>query len=137
MIKKWLSFTLVCLLSVAANSALVSAQTNTDRTASSLAKIKNDVSKRGTGEKSRVEVKMLDGTKLNGYISQMDENSFTLVDRKTKQPSSIAYRDVAKVSNRSTNGDRIALWIIGGAAAVAAIVGGSMLLRRCRNEGGC
>ena len=137
MIKKCLCFAFICLLLITANSSVVSAQTKTDNTASSIAKIKTDVLKRGTGENKRVEVRTLDGTKLKGYISQADEDSFTLTDSKTKQTSVIEYRDVAKVKNRLSRGDKIALGIVGGAAAVAAIVLGSFIAIRCKNEGGC
>lgn len=137
MIKKYLSLALICLLLVTANFSLTSAQTKTDKTASSIAKIKTDVLKRGTGENKRVEVRTLDGTKLKGYISQADEDSFTLTDSKTKQTSVIAYRDVAKVNNRLSKGDKIALGIVGGAVAVAAIVLVSFIAIRCKNEGGC
>jgi len=136
MIKKYLSFALCCLLLVAANSSFVSAQTNTGNNASSIAKIKADVAKRGIYERQLVVVKKLDGTKQKGYISQKGDDSFTLTDSKTKQTTIIAYSDVAQVK-KPLSGDTIALTIIGGAAAVAAIVFGSLLLKRCRNEGGC
>ena len=136
MIKKCLSFALVCLLLITANFSLISAQTKTDNTASSVAKIKAIIAERGTGENKRIEVRMLNGTKLKGYINQAGADSFTLTDSKTKQSTVIAYGEVAKVSNRLSKGDKIALGVIGGAAA-AAVVLGSLLLRRCRNEGGC
>ncbi len=137
MIKKYLSFALIFLLLATANSSLISAQTQTDKDASSIAKIKATVVKRGTGENKRVEVKMLNGTKLKGYVSQASEDSFTLVDAKTKQPSTIAYGDVAKVSNRLSKGDVIILGIVAGAAVVAAVVVGAIIGIRCKNEGGC
>lgn len=135
MFKKYLTFALVCLLLITANASLVSAQT--DKDAALAAKIKKAVAERGTGEKKRVEVKKLDGTKLKGYISQADEDSFTLTDSKSKQSSEIAYGDVAKIKNRSSNGDKIALIAVGSAAAVVAVVIISFLVIRCRNEGGC
>ncbi len=87
-------------------------------------------------QRQLVVVKKLDGTKQKGYISQKGDDSFTLTDSKTKQTTIIAYSDVAQVK-KPLSGDTIALTIIGGAAAVAAIVFGSLLLKRCRNEGGC
>lgn len=137
MIKKCLCFAFICLLLVTANSSVILAQTKTDNTALSIAKIKANVLKRGTGENKRVEVRTLDGTKLKGYITQANEDSFTLTDSKTKQPSVIAYRDVAKVKNRLSKGDKIALGIVGGAVAVGAIVLISIISIRCKNEGGC
>ncbi len=137
MIKKYLSFALICLLLTTTGSSLISAQSQTDKDASSVAKIKANIIKRGTGENKRVEVKMLDGTKVKGYVGQADEDSFTLVDSKTKQSTAIAYRDVAKVKNRLTRGDKIALGIVAGAAAAAVIVVVSIIGIRCKNEGGC
>lgn len=136
MIKKCLCFAFICLLLVTANFSVISAQTKTDNTASSIDKIKTNVRKRGMGENKRVEVRMVDGTKMKGYISQAGEDSFTLTESKTNLTSVIAYRDVAKVKN-TLSGDTIALVIIGSAAAVAAVVLGSFLIKRCRNEGGC
>jgi hypothetical protein len=135
MIKKCLSFTLICLLLISASSSLAPAQTNTDKAASTLSKVKIAVRKRGTGENKRVQVKMLDGTKLKGYVSQSDEDSFTLIDAKTKQPASIAYRDVAKVNNRLSKGDKITLGILAGAGIVTAVVLGVFLGKYCNNEG--
>jgi len=137
MFKKYLTFALICLLLVTANASLISAQTQTDKDAPSIAAIKETVAKRGTGENKRVEVKKRDGTKLKGYISQADEDSFTLIDSKTKQSAEIAYGDVTKVKNRSSKGDKIALIAIGSAAAVVAVVLLSFLAIRCKNEGGC
>jgi hypothetical protein len=132
MIKKRLYLALICMSLVTANLSFVSAQTQTDIT-----KIKTAVQKRGTGEKKRVEVKMLDGTKLKGYISEAGEDSFTLVDSKTKQSTTIAYGDVAKVKNRLSKGDKIAIGVVIGAAAAVAVVVFTIIGIRCKNEGGC
>ena len=137
MIKKYLSFTLISLLSIIANASLVSAQNRTDNDDILAAKIKTTIAKRGTGENKRVSILKKDGTKLKGYVSQADGDSFTLTDSKTKQSVEIAYANVAKVENRSSKGDKIAYGIIIGAVAVGGIILGSLVLTRCRNEGGC
>lgn len=134
MIKKYLSFTLICLLLTTANFSLVAAQTKTD---SSVDKIKSKVYKRGTGEDKRVQVKMMNGAKLNGYISKVEEESFTLTDSKTNQNTVINYNDVAKINNKTSKANKIALIIVSGAAATAAVILLSFLSIRCRNEGGC
>lgn len=137
MIKKCCSFALCCLLIATANAAFLSAQTPAGPTDAKAAEIKTAVQKRGTGEKKRVTVRLLDGTKLKGYISRADDDSFTLVEAKTKADRAIAYRDVAKISNRSTSGDKIALWVVTGAVATVAVVLLGILKIRCDNEGGC
>jgi hypothetical protein len=132
--KKYLSIALICLLIVTANCGLISAQTRTDKTASSTAKVKTAVLKRGTGEKKRVKVIMLDGTKLKGYISQAGEDSFEIRDSKNRQSSSIFYKDVAKVSGNGLSKTTI---IILGALGAAAVIVLYVVLAPICNEGGC
>jgi len=122
MIKKFLSLVFISLLVFAANAETISAQTNTGNNPSTVEKIKANVLKRGVGEKKRVRVKMLDGTKMKGYISQAGEDSFTLTDSKTKQTNAVAYRDVAQVKGSGlSNAAKIGI-VVGIGAAVAVIV---------------
>ena len=119
MMKKYLSLMFIGLLVLAPNLQSVSAQLNPDNAAE---KVKTDVFRRGTGEKSKVVVKMKDGTKMKGYISQTGEDSFDLTDSKTKQTTAVAYRDVAQVKKQGlSKGAKIALGI-GIAAAVTVVV---------------
>ncbi len=134
MIKKWLSFTLTTLLLVTANFSLISAQTQADKTASSIAKVKAAVLKRRTGDNKRIKVIMLNGSELKGYIRQAGEDSFELTDSKTKQITSIFYRDVKKVrGNGLSKTAIISLAAVGAAAAVVLYV----VLAPICNEGGC
>ncbi len=119
MIKKYLSLVLVGLMIYGVNLQNVSAQTNTDN---ALEKIKTDVLKRGTGEKSKVIVKLKNGTKIKGYISQTGEDSFDLTDSKTKQTTAIAYRDIAQVKKQGLSTDAIILIGVGIGVAVSAVV---------------
>ena len=64
------------------------------------ARVKADVARRGTGEKSRVTVKLRDGVRLKGYVSQAGEDSFVVTDSETGRASTVAYRDVAQVKGR-------------------------------------
>jgi len=120
MFKKCLSLIFIGLLTFAANLQTISAQSNTDKT---LEKIKTSVNQRGTGEKSKVVVKMKDGTKLKGHISQILEDSFDLTDSKTKQTIAVAYRDVAQVKKPGlSTGAKIAIGIGIGAAVTGVIL---------------
>ena len=134
MIKKCLSFILCCLLLITANSSFISAQTNTENKDSSIAKVKAKVVKRSTAKNTYIKVKMLDGKKLSGDITQAGEDSFTLTDSQTKQSTSIAYRDVAQVKGKGlSTTNKIAIGVL---AAAAAIVLTIVLIPIC-NEGGC
>ena len=89
MIKKWLSFAFICTLVVTTNSALIAAQTRTDDTAASVAKVKAAVLKRSKVVGKTVKLEMLNGTQLKGYIHQPGDDSFEFTDEKTNQSSSI------------------------------------------------
>lgn len=116
---KYLASFIVVILLFNGGSLFLYAQTNADKNAE---KVKAAVLKRGTSEKKSVRVKMLNGTKMKGYISQIGEDSFTLKGSKTKQPKVIAYRDTAKVEGRGLAGGARVGIIVAAAAGATLIV---------------
>ena len=134
MVKKYLSFIVCCLLLITANASFISAQINTENKDSSIAKVKAKVTERSTAKNTYIKVKMLDGKKLSGDITQAGEDSFTLTDSQTKQSTSIAYRDVAQVKGKGlSTTNKIAIGVLAGAAAIVLTI---VLIPIC-NEGGC
>lgn len=120
MIRKCLSIAALIMLVLGANTQSVTAQSGAD---AALEKVKNDVGRRGTGEKAKVVVKMKDGTTRKGSISQAGGESFDMADSKTKQPTTIAYRDVTQVKKQGwSSGAKIALGVVIGVAAAAAVL---------------
>jgi hypothetical protein len=99
MLKRLLSLTLVFLLFYVANAAPIATSARAGQGKLSIDKVKADVVKRA-GKKSRVTVKLQDGTKLKGNISQAGEDSFTLTDSKTGQSRTLAYTEVAQVKGQ-------------------------------------
>jgi sRNA-binding regulator protein Hfq len=88
------------------------------------AKIKAKVQKRGTGEKSRVKVKLANGTEVKGCVSKIEETSFTVTDKKTGQTTIVAYADVQKVQGPGlSKGGKIALVAIGVGVVVLVAIG--------------
>jgi hypothetical protein len=63
MLKKYLSVVLIGLMLLFTNFQSIKAQTNNGSNAANVEKIKANVTRRGTGEKASVNVKMLNGTK--------------------------------------------------------------------------
>ncbi|HEX5707654.1 MAG TPA: hypothetical protein VFX96_10185 [Pyrinomonadaceae bacterium] len=100
MLKRLLSCGLVALLLHAADSMPILAFARADQRPPPVEKVKADVAKRGTGKKARVKVKLQDGSKLKGYISQAEEDSFTLTDSKTGQTRTLTYREVTEVKKQ-------------------------------------
>ncbi|HEV7375477.1 MAG TPA: hypothetical protein VGN95_12210 [Pyrinomonadaceae bacterium] len=120
MLKRLLSLTLVVLLLHAVNATPVLAFAQTGQGERRVEKIKADVAKR-VGKKSRATVKLQDGSKLKGRITQAGEDSFTLTDSKTGQTSTLAYRDVTKVEGQGLSlSAKIAIGV--GIAVVAFVL---------------
>jgi len=120
MLKKLLSLILVALLLHAVNATPVMASVQAGQGERRVEKVKADVAKR-VGKKNRVTVKLQDGSKLKGRITQAGEDSFTLTDSKTGQTSTLAYRDVTKVEGQGLSlAAKIALGV--GIAVVAFVV---------------
>lgn len=64
-------------------------------------KVKDGISKLGTGPAARVQIKLRDKTKLKGYVSEAGEDSFVIVDEKTGATSRVAYPQVQQVKGNN------------------------------------
>ena len=118
MLKKVLSLIVVGLLVYMAGVVPAYADSKAEKEARFGEKVKDGVRKLGTGEASRVEVRLRDKTKLKGYISEAGENNFVVVDASGANHS-VPYPQVKKVrGNNLSTGARIAI----GVAIVAAIL---------------
>ena len=85
-------------------------------------KIKANVLKLGTGESTRVRVKLRDNAKLEGYISDASAETFTVTDRKTGVATTVAYPQVKSVQgNNLSTGAKIAIGV-GIAATIIFII---------------
>ena len=97
MFRKILSLLVVMLLMNSLSGASVFAAQQSDD--AEVEKVRIKVAKQGLGDKARVTVRMKDGTKVKGFVSQAGANDFTVRDRKTGEPTLIRYSDVAKLEN--------------------------------------
>jgi hypothetical protein len=87
-------------------------------------KVKMAIQQRGTGQKSKVKVKLRDKTELKGYISQIDDTSFQLTDKKTLKVTTVAYDSVEKVGGPGMSGStKTVIWVGIGVAGAAIILG--------------
>jgi hypothetical protein len=100
MLRTLLSFMLVGLLMLGLNTAPVMALQGNDN-AKAVDKLRLKVAKLGVGEKARVTVRMKDGTKIKGFITQAGTNDFSMRDRNTGDPRVILYSDVARIEDNS------------------------------------
>jgi hypothetical protein len=100
MLKKLVSLSLAALLLSAINARVAFAVAPTKQKETQVEKVKADVAKYSLGKRPRVTVKLQDGSKLKGNISEAKEDSFTLSDSKTGQTRTLAYADVVEVKKQ-------------------------------------
>ena len=122
MFKKLISLALVASLINLVGMTTVYAASKEEKQARFAEKVKSNVMKLGTGESARVKVKLRDKTKLEGYISNAGEESFTVTNLKTGLATTVAYPDVKSVQgNNLSTGAKIAIGV-GIAAAIIFII---------------
>jgi hypothetical protein len=122
MFKKLLSVLLVVLLVNWAGLTLAYAESKDEKQARFTEKVKASVLKLGTGEASRVTVKLRDNSKLEGYLSAADGDSFAVTDRKTGIATTVGYAQVKTVKgNNLSTGAKIAIGV-GIAATIIFII---------------
>ena len=121
MFKKYLTLILTVLVLNLFLCASVFAETKAEKEAKFAAKVKAQVTELGTGKDARIEVKLKDGTKLKGYVSQINENSFVVMNEKTATPTEVPYPQTKQVKgNNLSSGAKIAI--------VVGIVVGALLI---------
>ena|SRR5215211_1680516 len=87
------------LLTMAASSGRAESRPQDDAPGSE--EIRAKVAKLGTGKRSRADITLKDDRRLKGYIGEISENSFTLVDPKRGTVTNITYDEVRQVKNRN------------------------------------
>ncbi|MEO5857859.1 MAG: hypothetical protein ABIR33_02810 [Pyrinomonadaceae bacterium] len=103
-----------------ATSAVVG--TKEEKDAKFAAKVKSNIQKLGQGKDARVQVKLKDGTKLKGYVSQIGEDGFVVINDATGTTTEVPYSRTKQVNgNNLSNGAWIAIGV-GILAAVLAII---------------
>ena len=111
----------VLLVAVLVFNSVAVAQATQTQGASQAAKVKTEVQKRGTGEKSRVKLRLRNKAEVKGYISKIEDASFDVTDKKTGRATTIPYADVERVQGVGlSKGAKIG--IIAGAAVVTVAV---------------
>jgi len=112
MLKRIVSLVLVGLLLNVAGVSSAYAGSKEEKEIRFAAKVKEGISKLGTGTDARIELKLRDKTKLKGYISEAGEDSFAVVDEKTGAASTVAYSQVKQVKgNNLSTAAKIAIGV--------------------------
>lgn len=128
MFRKVISIALVVLV---LNVLVVSARNQTssdDTTAAKLQKVKDGVRELGTGPNARIEVKLVNGKKVKGYVSEAHENDFVVIHKKSGATTTIDYAQVKELKGQnSLTAKKVAVNVAKGVLVVAAVAGAATL----------
>jgi len=112
MFKKVLSLVLVGFLLSVAGLTPAYADSKEEKETRFAEKVKEGISKLGTGVETHIEVKLRNKTKLKGYVTEAGENSFVIVDEKTGATSTVTYAQVKQVkANNLSRAAEIAIGV--------------------------
>ncbi len=99
-IHKFLALVIVALFSI--NQAMLTQiQQNMNKSLPEL-RIKNEVIKQGTGGDALVIVKLRGNQTVEGFISQIGEDSFTVTNPETQQKAKLAYNSVEQIEKNES-----------------------------------
>lgn len=124
MLKRMPSLAMACLLICSICTAPLAAATQARNEQALAQKIKTKVEKIGSGPKARVQVKLVDGNKVKGYISEVRADHFVVIDKKTGDVTTIAYTQATQVKTPEENLQDPQMWlgiIVGVAVVVLAV----------------
>jgi small nuclear ribonucleoprotein (snRNP)-like protein len=87
------------------------AATNAEREARRAEKVRTQLTRLGTGREARVRVELRDKTKLEGYLSAADADTFAVTDNSGKT-TAVPYQQVRKAQgNNLSTGAKVAIGI--------------------------
>jgi hypothetical protein len=118
MFKKFFVMGLAALVLNLSLATLAAAETPEAKAAKRAEKVKANITKLGTGKDARIEVKLDNGTKLKGYVSQINDTSF-VVATDNGTTAEVPYPQAKQVKgNNLSTGAKIAI----GAAIVFGVL---------------
>lgn len=113
MLNKNLSLLLISsLLSSLFAAPAALAKTKEEREAARAAKVKAELVKLGTGQETEIAVKLRDKTKLTGYLSKIEAETFAITNSKTGRETNVPYPAVSQAQGKNlSTGAKIAIGV--------------------------
>jgi hypothetical protein len=129
MLKRFLTSILPLLVFNLSFGTIAFSQVQDDKEAQRERDVQIYVNKLGVGEKLPIVVKLKDGRKsVKGYISEINDDSFAVTDKKKSTTTTFKYSEVKKVSRDRTR----TLLLVG---VTAGVIVGAVLI--CVASGHC
>lgn len=80
-------------------------------------KVKSEIARLGTGTDAKIKVKLKDGTKLKGYVTESNDTEFIVADAKTGKLIPVSYSQV-----QTTKGNNLSKGVIITIAGIGVII---------------
>ncbi len=119
MFKKYLTLTLTVLIMNLFFVHSAFSQTQDDKNSQFVIKIKNKVAEINTEPRRKIKVTLETGTKIKGYITEIRDDHFSVLDSKSGKLSQIEYSQVSEVGRDGIS--RLAKSLIVGGITMGAI----------------
>jgi hypothetical protein len=89
-----------------------------------LEQLRTGIRKLGIGPDARIKLKLRDKTQISGYISEVGEDGFVVIDSRTGKSNIVAYPQVAQAKgNNLSSKERLAITlVVVGALAVLLLI---------------
>lgn len=111
--KRLISFLVSTALVLVSCVVTCGASSREEKEAKLTAEVKSGINKLGTGPAARVELKLRDKTKIKGYIQDIAEDNFVVVDDRTGATTTIAYPQVKQVKGHNlSTGAKFAIFVL-------------------------
>ena len=102
---------MLCALLLQAAALPAFGATNAEKEAKRAEKVRTQISKLGTGKDALIKVELRDKTKLQGYVSSADADTFSVTDSKGNT-TAVPYPQVKKAQgNNLSTGAKIAIGV--------------------------
>jgi len=101
MFKHILSLALTALMMNAFGLHAVKASTSQEAQTKHIEKVKEGVRKLGIGPEAKVEVKLLDGRKFKGFIKEVADDHFVVLERQTGADITVDYARVKEIKGQN------------------------------------
>jgi hypothetical protein len=124
MLKRFLLMALLVLITNLAVTPYVYASGNAEKEAEFAEKVKSEIAKIGVGTDARIKVKLKDGTKLKGCVSEIKDTEFSVTDAKTGKTIPVPYSHAKQVKGNNLSSQFIiGLVVVGAIVASLVIIG--------------
>ena len=120
--KRLLAFMVALLVVNLTMPKAVGARSQDNDQARKIEKLKSDIKKLGVGKDARVEVRLRDRKKVKGYIREVREDEFVVVDEKTGTDVTVPYAAVADLKGHNKlTAAKVGITIVKTVAIVAVV----------------